>query len=196
MSPSAQAPQQIPPKGEVTRLLDEIRNGNHGSAEQLVPLIYDELRRLARRQLRSERNDHTLQTTALVHEAYLKLTSGAANDFTNRSHFFLVAAQVMRQILVDSARSRLAKKRGGGSLKIALTEALPATEEGLENALIVSEALSKLEKLDPRQVRIVEMKFYVGLDLEEIASALGITKRTVSREWRSAQAWLYAELGS
>lgn len=181
--------------GDVTRLLQEIRQGNPGAVHELAPLIYGELRRMARRQMRGERSDHTLQTTALVHEAYLKMTGGGAGEFNGRSHFFAVAAQVMRQILVDSARNRLAKKRGGGAARVALTDTVAVTEEGLLGALAVNEALGKLEELDERQARVVEMHFYGGLGMEEIAEVLGVSVRTVLRDWKSARAWLYAELG-
>ena len=195
MSASATASAPDPSDGEVTRLLNEIRRGDKSATDKLVPIVYDELHRLARRQLRSERSDHTLQTTALVNEAYLKLTAGGPADFNGRAHFFAVASQVMRQVLVDSARARLAGKRGGGAIRVELTDSLAVSEEGLQEALVVHEALAKLEKLDPRQVRIVEMYFYVGLGLEEIADALGLSSRTVKRDWKAARAWLFAEIG-
>ena len=196
MTAVAASPSPLPQRGEVTKLLKELKEGHPGAADRLAPIIYEELRRLASRQLRAEKKAHTLQTTALVHEACIKLVGGAPNDFNNRAHFFVIASQAMRQILVDSARSRLAQKRGGGAEMVELTEGLAISEQGLHTALIVSEALSKLERLDPRQARIVEMRFYVGLEVEEIASVLGISRRTVIREWKTAQAWLYSELRS
>lgn len=194
-------PPEIGPKtditeGDVTRILREIRNGNAASSNELFTLLYSDLRRMASRQLRSERKDHTLQTTALVHEVYLKLTNGGTEDLGDRAHFFAVAAQVMRQILVDHARAKKAKRRGGELKRVELTDHLSLAEDGLENILLINDVLTKLEKLDPRQVRIVELRFFLDLSVEEIAESLKISKRTIIREWRAAQAWLHAELGN
>ena len=195
MTAAASAPDPTPPKGDVTRLLNDLKKGHPGAADLLIPLIYDELRRLASRLLRGERSDHTLQTTALVHEAYIKLNGGGADEFNNRSHFFAIASQAMRQILVDSARSRKAKKRGGGAIRVELTEGLAVSEDGALSALIVNDALLKLQQIDARQASIVEMKFFVGMANDEIAEVLGVGIRTVIRDWKSAQSWLYGELG-
>ena len=151
---------------------------------------------MASRQLRSERKDHTLQTTALVHEAYLKLTNGGTGVLGDRAHFFAVAAQVMRQVLVDHARTKKAKRRGGEFRKVDLTDELSVAEDGLQTILLINDILTKLEKLDPRQVRIIEMRFFLDLSIEEIAESLDLSKRTIIREWRAAQAWLHGELGN
>lgn len=196
MSTAAPAPGPAPSQGEVTRLLIDLKDGRPGAADLLVPIVYDELHRMASRHLRGERSGHTLQATALVHEAYLKLTAGSLDDFNNRAHFFAVASQAMRQILVDSARSKHAKKRGGVAIQVELTDNLAISGDGVLAALVVNDALSKLQQLDPRQARIVEMKFFVGMTTEQIASVLGVTTRTVIRQWNFAQSWLFAELGS
>lgn len=182
------------PGDEKARFSRKGEGGDQHELDQLVPGIYDELRRLASRQLRSERRDHTLQTTALVNEAYVKLASASNNLIHNREHFLIVASHAMRQILVDSARQRLAKKRGSGAVKVELSDNMAVTEGGLRTAMIVDDALNRLEQLDPRQARIVEMRFFVGLEVAEIADALGLSTRTVTREWKTAQAWLYSEL--
>ena len=183
-------------EGDVTRLLREIRDGSTASSNKLFTLLYSDLRRIASRQLRSERKDHTLQTTALVHEAYLKLTNGGTGDLGDRAHFFAVAAQVMRQVLVDHARTKKAKRRGGEFRKVDLTDELSVAEDGLQTILLINDILTKLEKLDPRQVRIIEMRFFLDLSIEEIAESLDLSKRTIIREWRAAQAWLHGELGN
>jgi RNA polymerase sigma factor (TIGR02999 family) len=182
--------------GEITLLLAEMKRGNHEALPRLVPLLYDELRRLAGHFLREERPGHTLQPTALVHEAYLKL-AGQRAGFENRAQFMAVAAQAMRRILVDYARQRVAAKRGGG---IALAEldvaTVGATVEQSQELLAIDEALEKLATMDAQQGRVVELRYFGGLTVEETAAALGISPRTVKREWAMAKAWLRVEISS
>jgi RNA polymerase sigma factor (TIGR02999 family) len=184
-----------PDPGEVTRLLIDLQEGKPEAENLLLPMVYDELRRLARSYLRRERPDHTLQATALVHEAYIKL-AGQKGTWQNRSHFFGVAAQVMRRILVDYARSHGAAKRGSGGVKVQLDEALPISAAQSRELLDVDAALTRLEAVDPRQARVVELRFYAGLSIEETAEVLSCATRTVTRDWRMAQAWLRRELNS
>ena len=181
-------------EGEVTRLLVEIRGGNRQAQSDLIPLVYDELRRLAEARMRKERPDHTLQPTALVHEAYLRLVGGPAVDWQDRAHFFAIASRLMRRILVDHARAHHAGKRGGPEQKLALDENLVLTGEKSEDLLALDEALVKLGEQDPRLVQVVEMRFFGGLSAEEIADVLGISPRTVKRDWSLARAWLYEEI--
>jgi len=157
-------------------------------------VVYDELRRLASSYMRHERSDHTLQTTALVHEAYLKLVKQSDSPLQNRVHFFAVAAQVMRHILVDHARTRHALKRGAGAIRVTLDETALVTEERAEELLALDEALEKLAEFDRRRCEIVEMRYFGGLTVEEIADVLKVHPNTVKRDWRAAKAWLYAEL--
>ena len=180
------------PRGEVTMLLDRLRAGDHEAGNQLIPLIYSELRRMAGAYLQRERPGNTLQPTALVHEAYLRLLGGQAVEWKNRAHFFALAAHTMRQVLVDCARRRHAEKRGGAdACKIELIdEKLPITPERLENILAVEEALEHLARFDPQQCRLVELRFFAGLSVEEAAAVLGVSPVTIGREWRSAKAWL------
>lgn len=182
--------------GEVTLLLHEIRRGGPGAEERLIELVYRELRRIAAGYLGREARDHTLQPTALVHEAYLRLTRMDANDWQNRSHFFAVAAKLMRNILVDHARAQQSLKRGQGFVIIGLDEALHSTPSKPSEILALDEALERLANFDPRQSRIVELRFFSGLNEEETGHILGISARTVKRDWRSAKAWLYKELHS
>ena len=177
---------------DVTMLLTEVANGNQDAIPKLVPLVYDEMRRLANRYMRRERTDHTLQTTALVHEAYMKLVE--CPDWRSRAHFFGVAAQVMRHILIDHARGHMREKRGGEIEQVVLDEALVFSEEKSAEVLAVDEALERLAKLDLRQSKVVEMRFFGGLTVDETAEALGISQITVKRDWRLARAWLYGEL--
>ncbi len=182
--------------GEITVLLAEMKRGNSEALPRLVPLLYDELRRLAGHFLREERPGHTLQPTALVHEAYLKL-AGQHNGFENRAQFMAVAAQAMRRILVDYARQRVAAKRGGGLAPVELEiAAVGATVEQSEELLDIDEALAKLAAIDPQQARVVEMRYFGGLTVEETGAALGIAPRTVKREWAMAKAWLRVEISS
>ena len=182
--------------GQITILLRELSGGNKSAADRLIPLVYPNLKRLARRYMRKERADHTLQPTALVNEAYLRLVGGSEVDWKNRAHFFGVAAQLMRRILVDHARERHAAKRGGpGQQKISLDGALCYNYEDPDELLAVDEALDRLSAFDPRQARIVELRFFVGLSIEEAAEVLGFSSRTIKREWDIARAWLRGELG-
>lgn len=178
---------------EVSRLLVAWRNGDRDALERLLPLVYDELHGLAARYLRGERPDHTLQTTALLHEAYLRLC-GADVAWEGRVHFLAVAAQTMRRILVDHARARSRTKRGGGDGPITLDEALAAGPERPDELLALDEALLRLSALDERKARTVELHYFGGLTYDETAAVLGISPATVDRELRMARAWLYREL--
>jgi RNA polymerase sigma factor (TIGR02999 family) len=164
------------------------------AAERLLPLVYEELRRLAHRQLLAERSDHTLNTTGLVHEAYLRLAVPAGVQWADRAHFFAVAARAMRRVLIDHARRYHAFKRGGSRVRVALDQANLAVEERAEGLLALDEALSRLAALDSRQSRVVECRFFGGMSEEETAAALGVTARTVRRDWVKARGWLYQEL--
>ncbi len=181
--------------GETTRLLAEVKRGNKDALGKLMPLVYTELRHLAGHYLRAERIGHTLQPTALVHEAYLRLVGQDRADWQNRAHFMGVAAQLMRRILVDYARRRLAGKRGGIAVKVDLDGVdLGAGTPKLEEILAVDEALRRLSELDPQQGRVVELRYFAGLTVEETGEALGISTRTVKRDWAVAEAWLRCEL--
>jgi RNA polymerase sigma-70 factor, ECF subfamily len=180
--------------GDITVLLSELRAGNRSAESRLMPLVYSELRRVARRYMRNERPDHTLEPTALVHEAYLRLVGQREINWQNRAHFFGVAAQLMRRILVDHARARKAEKRGGHESKLALDEGLAFTEEKSAELLALDEALTRLSQRDPRLGRAVELRFFAGLSEEEAAEVLGISTRTVKRDWQTARAWLYKEI--
>jgi RNA polymerase sigma factor (TIGR02999 family) len=182
------------PQADVTALLSQLTQGNQDAAEKLIPVVYDELKRLARSYMRRERPDHTLQTTALVHEAYLKLVRQQSVNWQGRSHFFGIAAQLMRRILVDHARGHLRKKRGGAKVVLPLDEALVFSPEHSEELVKLNEALERLSKLDPRQGRIVELRFFGGLSVEETSEFLGVSAKTVKRDWAVAKAWLHGEL--
>lgn len=182
------------PNTDVTVLLAELANGDQQAAERLVPLVYDELKRLARSYMRRERPDHTLQATALVHEAYLKLVRQQAVNWQSRSHFFGIAAQIMRRILIDHARAHLREKRGGAKEDLPLDEALVFSAAQSEELVKLDEALQRLATLDARQSRIVELRFFGGLSVEESANVLGVSPKTVKRDWSVAKAWLYSEL--
>lgn len=179
----------VPSSREVTRLLVDWGNGDQAALDELIPLVYDELRRVARRYMRRESQGHTLQTSALVNEAYLRLIDQKSVHWQNRAHFFGVAAQLMRRILVDHARSRSRAKRGGGAPMVSLAEQAMISKEASE-VIALDDALSNLAEMDPRKSQIVEMKFFGGLTTEEVAEVLKITSRTVEREWRKAKAWL------
>ena len=179
---------------EVTVLLTQLAEGDEQAASRLIPLVYRELRQMAARQMRRERVDHTLQTTALVHEAYLKLVEQTPASWQNRTHFFAVAAQVMRHILIDHARGQAREKRGGGVAVIQLDEALVFSPEQSSELLEVDAALHRLTELDPRQGKIVELRFFGGLTVDETAAVLGISPKTVKRDWSVAKAWLHGEL--
>jgi RNA polymerase sigma-70 factor, ECF subfamily len=178
----------------ITGLLVRLQEGNKEAEAELVPLVYQELHRLARRYMRGERQGHTLQTSALVNEAYMRLAGERDIAWKNRAHFFGVSAQIMRRILVDHARTRNAQKRGGPAQKISLENAFAYTPEQSWQVIAVHEALTRLAEWDPRQCRIVELRFFAGLDVEETAEVLGISPTTVKREFQHAKAWLHAEL--
>lgn len=184
------------PRQEVTQVLVDWNRGDQNAPERLMPLVYDELRRLARQYLQRERSDHTLQATGLVHEAYLRLVDQSGMSWQNRAHFFAVAAKVMRRILVDYARSHRAEKRGGDREKLAFDEALAPSGERAVDLIALDEALRDLETFDVRQSRIVELRFFGGLTNEEIGELLEISPRTIKREWRLAKAWLRREIMS
>lgn len=179
---------------QVTELLARWREGDSGALDSLVPIVYVELRKLARSYLRRERPDHTLQSAALVHEAYVRLASNSYPDWQNRTHFFGVAARLMREILVEHARSRAAAKRGDGVPHLALNEALSIPQQRNVDLLLLDDALHRLAALDERQCRIVELRFFAGLSIEETSEALGISTATVSREWTTARLWLRREI--
>jgi RNA polymerase sigma-70 factor (ECF subfamily) len=178
----------------VTQILGEIKAGDRSALEKLLPLVYDELRELAASHLKRERKNHTLQPTALVHEAYLKLMDQSRVDWQGRTHFFAVGAQAMRRILVDHARHRRAAKRGGGRLRITFDEELIAGPQQDEDILAVDDALVKLTRLDPQHGRMVELRFFGGLTVAEVAESLEMSKRSVEREWTMVRAWLRREL--
>jgi RNA polymerase sigma-70 factor, ECF subfamily len=181
---------------DVTQLLLDWSNGDRDALDKLMPLVYAELRRMAKRYMRKERTDHTLQTTGLVHEAYLRLINQNRITWKNRAHFFTIAAQMMRRILVDHARSHLYAKRGGGAVKLQLEETASFSKERSGEMIALDDALTSLEKLDLRKSRVVECKFFGGLTTEEIAEVLGVSARTIERDWDLAQAWLYREISS
>ena len=182
------------PPHEVTQLLLDWTKGNQAALDKLMPLIYRELRRLAHQYLGRERAGHTLQTTDLVHEAYLRLVDQRRVRWQNRSHFFGVAAQLMRRILVDHARRRRRVKRGGGVPMVSLDEAAVVSRQPDVDLLALDEALNRLAEIDQRKARIVELRFFGGLEVEETAIFLKISEITVMREWKMAKAWLHREL--
>ena len=179
---------------DITELLNRLADGDQEAAAELVPLVYKELRRIAARRLRHERPYHTLQATALVHEAYMKLAAQRSARWQNRAQFFAVASQAMRRILVDYARTQQRTKRRGRQLRVTLEELCVISPRISEEILAVDESLARLEKVDRRQARIVELRYFSGLTTEEAAEALGISGKTVTREWNVARAWLYADL--
>jgi len=179
---------------EVTELLVRWRGGDKAALDALMPLVYAELRRIAQFYLNKERHDHTLQGTALVHEAYVRLTEQNLPEWQNRAHFFAVAARLMRQILVDYARTHGASKRGGDVLKLALDEAEEQAQPFYVDVVALDDALNSLALLDQQQCRIVELKFFGGLTAEDTAEVMGISVSTVKRDWFTARAWLYREL--
>lgn len=181
------------PAAAVTTLLRAWRHGDQAAFERLTPLVYDELRRRARRYLRGERPNHTLRPTALVHEAYLRLVNLDQVDWHDRTHFFALAARQMRRILVDSARARRYQKRGGGAISVTFTEAL-AVSRSNPDLVALDDALELLTQQDERKGRVVEMRFFGGLTNEEIATVLGISTDTVTRDWQMAKLWLRREL--
>jgi RNA polymerase sigma-70 factor (ECF subfamily) len=174
----------------VTQLLIDWSNGDKEALDHLMPLVYDELRRLAKRQMGRERRDHTLQASALINEAYMRLVDQKDLQWQNRAHFFAAAAQVMRHILIDHARSYHYAKRGAGAQKIPLDEAVVFTEQRAAEFVALDDALVTLAELDPRRSEVVELRFFGGLSIEETAEVMKISTRTVEREWRAARAWL------
>ena len=180
----------------VTELLTRWSQGDDGALAELTPLVYEELRRLAHRQMGAERPDHTLQTTALANEAYLRLADQTNPRWQNRAHFFAVAARAMRQILVSYARSRQAQKRGGGVFKVDLDEAALVSPEESREIVDLHEALEQLSAFDSRKAQVVELKYFGGLNYDEIAEVLKISRITVRRDWEFAKVWLYTELRS
>jgi RNA polymerase sigma-70 factor, ECF subfamily len=178
---------------DVTQLLNAWRNGDNEALEKLIPIVYQELHRLASRYMRDENSDHTLQTTALVNEAYCRLTE-QKGVWENRAQFFGIAAQLMRRILLDHAKSRFRVKRGGGAEKISLDETALIPQRQSSQLILLDEALRHLAEFDPKKSRIVELKFFGGLTTEEIAEVEHLSVRTVAREWRKAKAWLYREI--
>ena len=183
-----------PYPNEVTKLLERWREGNREALDALLPLVYDELRRLAHRHLRNERQEHTLQSTALVHEAYFRLVGQNFPEWQGRTHFFAIAAQLMRQILVDYARSRRAAKRGSGVCMVALDELEVLPQRRDVDIVALNDALDTLAELDARQTRVVELRFFAGLSLEEISEVMEIGTATVQRDWTAARAWLHREM--
>jgi len=179
---------------EITQLLAEWSKGNQAALDKLYPLVYKELRRLAHSYLRRERKGHTLQTTALINEAYLRLVEQEHVHWANRSHFFGISAQIMRRILIDHARRYDYTKRGGGAQKISLDEAALVAKERGRALLMLDEALNTLARIDPRRSQVVELRYFGGLNNEEIAGVLKISENTVTRDWNMARAWLYQEL--
>jgi RNA polymerase sigma factor (TIGR02999 family) len=182
--------------GEVTALLSAWRGGDDGALERLIPIVYEDLRRVAARYMHAEQPGHTLQTTALVHEAFLRLTKEQDRTWENRAHFFAVAAQIMRNLLVDHARIATRVKRGGGVVQLSLEEAPDLATAEPEVMLALDDALRRLAEIDPRASRIVELRYFVGLSNGEVAGVIGISEKTVTRDWNTAKAWLRAELRS
>jgi RNA polymerase sigma factor (TIGR02999 family) len=179
----------------ITQLLIEWGKGDREAMEKMLPLVYAELRRIAANRLRAERPGHTLQPTALVHEAYLRLVEQQRVNWKNRAQFFGIAAEMMRRILINHALSKKADKRGGKAVKVSLSEVDRAAAQEESNLLALDEALKKLATFDERRSRIVELKFFGGLSIEEIAEVLGVSDATVVREWSLARSWLYREIG-
>jgi RNA polymerase sigma factor (TIGR02999 family) len=179
---------------QVTELLGRWRNGDRDALDSLIPLVYEELRRIAQHYLRNERPGHTLQSTALVHEAYVRLIRQDLPQWQNRAHFFAVAAQLMRQILVDHARAYRADKRGGGVCNLALDDAEKDAQPVDVDIVALDDALKTLSAMDPQQGKVVELKFFGGLSIEDTAEVLGVSSSTVKRDWITARAWLHREL--
>ncbi len=182
------------PPHQVTRLLVDWRNGDQGALEQLIPLVHEELRRVARRHMAHERAGHTLQATALVNEAYVRLIDIRQVNWQDRAHFFAMSSRLMRRILVDFARSKGYQKRGGGAQKVSLDEALIVSQEPGADLVALDDALTALAGFDARKAQVVEMRFFGGLSVEETAEALKVSVDTVMRDWKLAKAWLLREL--
>jgi RNA polymerase sigma-70 factor (ECF subfamily) len=184
------------PHTQVTQLLQQWQEGNQEALETLMPLVYKELKRLAGSYLRRERADHTLQSAALVNEAYLRLVDQSQTRWQNKAHFYGIAAQMMRRVLADHARGHNAAKRGAGMPELELNEAMAQAQSRSVDVLDLEEALQKLEKLDPQQGKIVELRFFSGLSIEDTANVLGISPATVKRDWAAARAWLFREVAA
>jgi RNA polymerase sigma factor (TIGR02999 family) len=185
---------KTPHQHEITELLAEWREGSQSALDELYPLVYDELHRLARRYMSRERKGHTLQTTALINEAYVRLVDQKNVHWANRSHFFAISAQIMRRILIDHARRHAYAKRGGGARQVSLEEAATVVPNKSEELLRLDEALKSLAEMDPRRSQVVELRYFGGLNNEEIAGVLHISENTVTRDWNMARAWLYQQL--
>jgi RNA polymerase sigma factor (TIGR02999 family) len=182
------------PQGEVTRLLTAWAQGDHDALNELLPLVYDELHRMARRAWSGQNQGRTLQPTALINEAFLKLAGAEKASFQNRGHFLAVACTAMRQILVNHARSRHAGKRGNGQVILSIDDVQPAVHQEADEVVALHEALERLQAMDPRKSKVVEMRYFGGLSIEETAEALGVSVITVNRDWRLARAWLIREV--
>lgn len=183
-----------PARHQITELLAEWRDGNQSALDELYPLVYDELHRLARRYMSRERKDHTLQTTALINEAYVRLVDQKNVNWANRSHFFAISAQIMRRILIDHARRHAYAKRGGGAQQVSLEEVAAITPDQGRELMRLDEALKSLAERDPRRSQVVELRYFGGLNNEEIAGVLHVSENTVTRDWNMARAWLYQQL--
>jgi len=184
-----------PNQHEITELLTEWSGGDQNALDKLYPLVYQELRRLARTYMKHERKGHTLQTTALINEAYVRMVDQKGVHWQNRSHFFAISAQMMRRILVDHARRATYVKRGGTARKVSLDEAMIVAAERSEEVLMLDDALSNLSRIDSRRCQVVELRYFAGLNNREIAAVLNISENTVMRDWNLARAWLYKQLG-
>jgi RNA polymerase sigma factor (TIGR02999 family) len=193
---SPHAERHVSSSHQVTQLLSNWSRGDPKAREELLPLVYDELRRLAHSYLRRERSDHTLQATALVHEAYLRLVDQSDVQWSNRGHFFAITAQAMRRILVDHARGHQAAKRGGEGEKIPLEDAFALSNDRPDKFLALDESLRRLAEIDGRQEQVVELRVFAGMNIEEIAEVLNISPATVKRDWTMAKAWLSLEIGT
>lgn len=194
MKENLQIARQPTSSHEITQLLVSWSDGDQQSLEKLIPLVYDALHKIAANYLRRERDSHTLQTTSLVHEAYLKLVDQNRVQWQNRAHFFAIAAQAMRRILIHHARKVAAQKRGGGLKKVTLDDGSSPSLDQNENLIALDDALKRLAEIDPQQSEVVELRYFGGLTVEETAEVLKISPRTVKREWAMARAWLYNEL--
>jgi RNA polymerase sigma factor (TIGR02999 family) len=183
-----------PARHQITELLAEWREGNQSALDELYPLVYDELHRLARRYMSRERKDHTLQTTALINEAYVRMVDQKNVNWANRSHFFAISAQIMRRILIDHARRHAYAKRGGGAQQVSLEEVAAIVPNQGRELMRLDEALKTLAERDPRRCQVVELRYFGGLNNEEIAGVLHVSENTVTRDWNMARAWLYQQL--
>ena len=185
---------RTPDQHEITQLLAEWSDGDQSALDELYPLVYDELHRLARRYMSREKKGHTLQTTALINEAYVRLVDQKNVHWANRSHFFAISAQIMRRILIDHARRHAFAKRGGGAQHVSLEEVAVITPDASRELLLLDEALKSLAEMDPRRSQVVELRYFGGLNNEEIAGVLNVSENTVTRDWNMARAWLYQQL--